>query len=297
MDDDLRRLAASQGGVLLRRQLTEAGRRPGRALVQVRRGVHADAELVAAADPAVRAAIGVAAERLASGVDLIAVGRTAAAVHALPLLGAVPGRTCVAERKELRPLHHGTSRTVMADEVVDVHGVPVTSLARTAVDVARRDGFLAGVVATDAALRRGVTRQELEAVLEASVRWPGRRVAAQVVAFADAGAESPLESVGRVRFAEQGLPPSEQQVLIVDADGPFARVDHCWRAQRTVAEADGAVKYGDSSSLFLEKQREDRLRDAGWEVVRYTWDEALRTPSVVVARVLRAFARAERRAA
>ena len=294
MDATLGELVRRQGGLLLRAQLPTA---PGRGLVRVRSGVYADRRAVEGLTRSERAALLVRGERLVSPVDRVAAGLTAALVHDLPLLGSAPARPVLVERREERPEHHGRSRTVLPADVVVVHGVPVTSLARTVVDVARSCGRLAGVVTADAALRRGVAPGQLAAVLETSARWPGIRTAAAVCAFADAGAESPLESVGRVRFAEHDLPPPELQVLIGDADGPFARVDQCWREQRTVAEADGAVKYGDGRSLFLEKQREDRLREAGWEVVRYTWDEALRTPSVVVARVLRAFARTARRAA
>jgi hypothetical protein len=293
----LRATMERQGGLLLRSQLTAAGAAPCRRLVRVRGGVYAERRLVETATAAGAAALRVRAERLVSTVDLVGAGATAALVHDLPLLGAAPTRPVLVERKQDRPGHHGTSRTVLPEEVEQVQGAPVTGLARTVVDVARRSGFLAGVVTADAALRRGVTSQELEAVLRASARWPGRRVAAEVCDFADAGAESPLESVGRVRFVQHGLPTPELQVLLGDACGPFARVDQCWRAQRTVAEADGALKYAGRDSLFVEKQREDRLRDAGWEVVRYTWDEALRTPGLVVSRVLRAFDRSARRAA
>jgi hypothetical protein len=115
------------------------------------------------------------------------------------------------------------------------------------------------------------------------------------VSFADARSESPLESLGRVRFDEQGLPPPDLQVLVADGDGAFARVDQCWEEHRTVAEADGALKYATAADLFAEKRREDRLRDAGFEVVRYTWDDALRRPDALAARVRRAFARSASR--
>ena len=114
------------------------------------------------------------------------------------------------------------------------------------------------------------------------------------MAFADARSESPLESLGRVRFAEQGLPPPPLQVVVADDDGPFARVDQCWQQHRTIAEADGALKYATSADLFAER-REDRLRDAGFEVVRYTWDEALHHPAALAARVRRAFERSANR--
>ena len=39
--------------------------------------------------------------------------------------------------------------------------------------------------------------------------------------------------------------------------------------------------------------RTDAIRDAGWQVVRWTWAE-LATPEVIVERILRALARARR---
>ncbi len=162
-------------------------------------------------------------------------------------------------------------------------------------DVARARGFAAGVIIADAALARRVSRTDLQAVLDGRQNWPGADAAYRAVAFADARSESPLESLGRVRFAEQGLPPPALQVLVADEDGPFARMDHAWEEERTVAEADGALKYASAADLFLEKRREDRLRDLGWEVVRYTWDDALRRPELLAARVRRAFLRSTQR--
>ena len=47
-------------------------------------------------------------------------------------------------------------------------------------------------------------------------------------------------------------------------------------------------------AVFDEKVREDRLRDAGWEVARWVWSE-LEDFRPVADRVRRAFARAARR--
>ena len=296
---DLEELLARQGGVVTRAQARACGvserqlRGADRTLVRLRQGVFGRAGLVGPRHTAAE----VAAARLVSDVDLVAVGATAAQLHGLPVLGPSPGRLHLAERKQQRPRHHGTSRTVRPDEVVQQHGVPATSPARTAVDLARARGFVAGVLAADAVLSQAVPVEELQEALRRCAGWPGARAAAAAVAFADGRAESPLESLGRLRCYEQGLPPPDLQVQLGDADGPIARVDHYWAAHRTVAEADGALKYGTVTDLFAEKRREDRLREAGHEVVRYTWDEALRCPELVAARILRAFERAARRPA
>ena len=296
---DLEDLLREQGRLVTRaqlqavgfsaRQLTGAGRR----LVRVRRGIYTDLPVRDLA-PGAAVVLQVRAARLTSDVDLVAAGATAALVHGLPLLGPRPRGLHLVERKQDRPQHHGCSTTLRDDEVVDV-GVPVTSLARTAVDVARARGHTAGVLVADAVLAAGVSRTVLERVLDGRSGWPGAGAARTAVSFADARSESPLESLGRVRFAEQGLPAPALQVVVADADGPFARVDQCFEEHRTVAEADGALKYATTADLFAEKRREDRLREAGFEVVRYTWDDALHRPDALAARVRRAFLRAASR--
>ena len=300
---DLDGLLVRQGGVVTRQQALGCGvslrqlRPGGHRLVRLRKDVFADAAALEHGGDVVRTALQVAGARLVHDVDLVAVGPTAAVLHGIPLLGPAPVRVHLAERKQDRPSHHGSSTTLLADEVVTVSGMPVTSLARTAVDLARARGTAAGVVAADAVLARGVDRAALEAVLVGMVRWSGVQSAREAVAFADARSESPLESLGRWRFAEQGLPAPDLQVWLGDGFRAFARVDHHWKAHCTVAEADGALKYGSPADLFEEKRREDRLRDAGFEVVRYTWDDALLRPEALAARVRRAFERADRRRA
>jgi hypothetical protein len=114
--------------------------------------------------------------------------------------------------------------------------------------------------------------------------------------------DSRIESVGESRslalFLQEHLPLPEPQVEIHDARGLAGRVDFLWREQRTIGEFDGRIKYGRlvpagrsaEDVLWNEKLREDRLRDAGWEVARWTWAD-LSTPSLVAGRILAAFAR------
>ena len=90
---------------------------------------------------------------------------------------------------------------------------------------------------------------------------------------------------------------------MVGADGGLVgRVDFAWPEHRTVGELDGRVTYGrggqdglperdrrsGEDAVWAEKIREDLLRDLGWFVVRWTWDDLWR-PGLVAARVRRAF--------
>jgi len=154
----------------------------------------------------------------------------------------------------------------------------------------------------DAALRRQVSRTALQDVLRAQLRWPGSRRAAEYVAFADGRAESALESVGRWRMHQLGLPAPELQLVVRDSAGAFlGRADFAFRAQRVIGEADGLDKYrlggedrGDNP-LSMEKLREDRFRDDGWEVFRFTWEIAVARPAELERRARNAFRRAAER--
>ena len=180
-----------------------------------------------------------------------------------------------------------------AGHVVTRHGIPVTSAARTVIDLARTSSFAAGVVVADAALRtKQTTRAELQAVICACPRWPGLQAARRVAAFCDAGSESVLESISRVAFDAHGLPPPELQVWVGDATEMIGRADFLWRACRTIAEADGAIKYADPSRAMAQLGRDKRLREAGFEVVHFTWPEITRSPAQVVASITAAFRRA-----
>jgi Transcriptional regulator, AbiEi antitoxin len=305
-------LAASQGGPFTVWQARAAGYSAGqiRYLAQtgqwivLRRGVYAAAGLLAACqDDAHRHAIDVAAAILALCPPGLPPGRVVGSHHsAARVLGVdlldrpaivtlirspdapasgsyAPG---VLVRRAALPAGHLSAR----------QGVPISAPARTVVDLARTLPFMQGVVAADAALRARLTNQpELRNMLEACRCWPGIRKAGQVVEFADPWAESVFESVARVVFAEQKLPPPQTQVPIIDSAKIIARVDFLWEKYHTIAEADGMLKYTSTAVLRAEKLRQERLADLGYEIVRITWRQITEHPEETVARIRRAFGR------
>lgn len=105
---------------------------------------------------------------------------------------------------------------------------------------------------------------------------------ATVLDFADGDAESPGESLSRVRILVMGFPAPELQRCFTDARGTIGRADFYWPGVRLVGEFDGAVKYSKpeflrgrtpSQVVIDEKLREDRLRALGLGVVRWTWND------------------------
>jgi hypothetical protein len=306
---DLQRLA----GVATAAELAAAGMSRGqlRRLVQrgawlrLAHGVFAPAGLVAAeaGDAAGKHAVRVAAALALTGPGAVASHHSAALIYGMGVFGLpaaepvtltrAPGGT---SRRASRPGVHLHIAALPTEHVVTWRGLPVTSVPRTVVDVARASPFRAGVVVADSALRaRQVSRAELDLCITHCAGWPGIRGARRVAAFADARSESVLESIARVVFHDHGLPPPDLQAWVGDEDNIIGRADFLWRAYRTVGEADGAVKYADPARAMAQLDRDARLRAAGFEVVHFTWQQITRAPGQVVTSIKAAFRRGSAR--
>lgn len=238
-------------------------------------------------------------------VPAVVASVSAAVLHGLPLWNVHPDRVhvirppCSAGSGSARVRVHAAR--LPDTEVTAVAGMAVTDMTRTVVDLARTLPFESAVVAADAALARGATTSvDLTACLNAMGPVPGSRAAARVLAFADSRSESVGESRSRVRISRLDVPAPDLQVVVRLPDGgPIARCDFGWRELRTLGEFDGRIKYGRllrrgqsaGDAVYAEKLREDQLRDAGWQVVRWTWSD-LGTAHIIGERLQRAFARA-----
>jgi very-short-patch-repair endonuclease len=109
------------------------------------------------------------------------------------------------------------------------------------------------------------------------------------LAFADPLAESPGESLSRVRIAQLGFQKPVLQHSITDSGGRDYRTDFCWPEARIVGEFDGHMKYTRAKALqgaepaevvVREKTRERRIEQEGYRVVRWDWDD-LRSPETL----------------
>jgi hypothetical protein len=214
------------------------------------------------------------------GLDLLSTS-LGVAITRPPGQGSRSGKTGVQVHAAMLPPGHVGSRVA----------IPLTTVARTVIDLARSQDFTGGLVVADSALRKRLTsKHELQRVLAELRRSRGALQAAAVVEFADCRSESVLESIARVTFRESGLPPPELQVEL-GGDEFAARVDFYWREFRTVVEVDGAMKYDDRYAAMRQLQRDARLRRAGFEVEHFGWREITQTPDQVAATIRVAFRR------
>ncbi|MDP9737628.1 hypothetical protein [Curtobacterium sp. 260] len=249
-------------------------------LVRVTHGVAVDARGWRAATVPERQRVELEAVITTVGEWRVLSHRSAALLWGLPDVDR-PDRRVHATDPLLGTTHSGRrvvrhAAALEDDEVTDVDGRRVTTPLRTVVDVVRSTSYEHGVAVLDHVLREHLL--EADEIRRAFAAWPtprGMTKARRALRFADPRAESPGESVNRVRLDEDGFPPP----VLQQAFGRF-RVDFWWPRAGIVGEFDGLEKYDGPDAVRREKAREQvlLLRPEVRRVVRWGGWSEVRTP-------------------
>ncbi|WP_243859007.1 hypothetical protein [Actinomyces sp. ZJ308] len=256
----------------------------GSGLTRIAPGTYVSSQEWKAARPELRHLTLIRAVLAKTRGDVVLLGPSAAVWLGLPLVGRIPRRVQCLRLGEAR------SHTAMVQRrrrpglggLIENVGVHTASVADTVVDVARWGGLTQGVCAMDAALgRRLCTHAELaDAVDRLPAGARGIRSARTAAHLADERAESPGESVSRVRMWQATLPRPDLQHE-VRIDGELYRLDFFWPQAMLDGEFDGHVKYTRNSfgkdterTVWEERQRELALIRAGYDVARWLWKDA-----------------------
>jgi hypothetical protein len=280
-----RAVAAANHGLLTRAQALDAGVSPAHIrqmltsgeLVSVRHGVYALGEVWDELDefsgrPGLRTRAAVRTMRRA----WVASHDSSAHLQRLPILNPPeprvhitrPGFTGAWTKNGVK--HH--LARFSQDQVVEVDDLRMLDLARTAVDIAREHGTPYGEIACDSVLRRGVSRAALEGALAAMEHWPYVVRAREAVAFADPGAESIVETLGRLLVAHLGVDDMETQFPVMLDDGRVLRGDirvgcHLFEVHGKIkylpVEQGGLAERPPTEVLWAEKKRERQLHKQG----------------------------------
>jgi very-short-patch-repair endonuclease len=201
---------------------------------------------------------------------------SAAIVHGLPLFHKSPDEVClIVPEGRWAGRRHGARfvRARLAPDEVVVLGTAVTTPTRTWLDLARSRPLADALSAGDRGLRLGMFDQaRLRESLDAIGTVRGCRRARFALSHLDALRETALESGSWAYFLEHALPLPRMQVPVAGRDRVLVgRVDFLWESHRLIGECDGRVKYASADVLYAEKEREDRLRDLGYGMVRWGW--------------------------
>lgn len=157
---------------------------------------------------------------------------------------------------------------VFADEVVEVAGLPVTTAARTAFDLARHAPLRPAVARLDAlAAATGVTAEQVAVVAERHRFVRGLAQMRQAVALMDAGAQSPRESYLRLTLVEAGFPRPRTQIPVPTPQRTYY-LDTGWEDVMVAAEYDGEQHLKSPAQWAYDIARLERLQAAGWIVIR-----------------------------
>ena len=190
-----------------------------------------------------------------------------------------------------RPRHNGihVHRTTLAPEDMTViDGIPVTSLARTLLDLAAvlRPHQLARAIEA-AERRRLLDFGPLRALLTSNPRHAGARNLRAALATYTEGTvtHSDHEALLLHLCVEAGLPRPQTNSALTLSDGSTIRPDLLWPAHRLVVEIDGDDWHAHRSARRRDHARDADVQALGLMVVRVLADDLDHRPREVLTRL------------
>jgi hypothetical protein len=170
------------------------------------------------------------------------------------------------------------------DEMEMVRGIPVTTPARTALDIASR--YPKGqAVATIDSLARATNLKiaDVELLAQRNKGRRGIRRARSAIDLVDPGAESPRETWLRLLLIRAGFPRPTTQIPVYDEYRQLVAVlDMGWEDVKVAAEYDGDHHRTDRRQFNKDIRRFETVTELGWIDVRITAED---TPGGVIRRV------------
>lgn len=182
------------------------------------------------------------------------------------------------------------SDQIAEDEFQLVSGVPTTTPARTAFDIACRNSVGNAVAAVDALAR--ATRFNVADAQVLANRYKGHRNvrrARRALTLIDAGAESPRETWLRLLLIDAGYPRPQTQIPVYGEYGELvALLDLGWEDVKIALEYEGDHHRTDRRQFHRDIARYEALPDLGWITVRVTAEDM---PGGILRRVAAAWSR------
>ncbi|HVN52029.1 MAG TPA: type IV toxin-antitoxin system AbiEi family antitoxin domain-containing protein [Acidimicrobiales bacterium] len=238
---------------------------------------------------------------LASG-RVVAVSHRAAAVRwGLTKVERVPEISVDRERGVRVPgftVHR--SRDLTSAQIVHVGALPITTPARTLVDLGQvapwyhvRD-LLELFVS-----RRVLTVNQAHAALELHSRR-GRNGCGALRRVLDERAllDRPSDSVLEAAFADltvaHGLPRPVYQHEVTTTSGEARFIDFAYPDLRVAIEVDGFETHATAHGFVRDRVRGNELALLGWTVLRFTWHQVIHQPDYVAGVIQRAYREASR---
>jgi hypothetical protein len=193
-------------------------------------------------------------------------GAAASALHGARWVGPdVPVELNVANNKAPVGIV-ARNDTLLEAELTIVGGLTVTTVERTAFDLARRGPVGRAVERLDALAR--ATHFKTSDILGLAANHPrlrGLLRVPEVLDLVDAGAQSPKETWLRLLLIAAGFPPPQTQIPVLAPDGyPRYFLDMGWEEFMVAAEYDGQQHRTDPVQYRGDVTRSEYIAHKGW---------------------------------
>jgi very-short-patch-repair endonuclease len=285
LDLRMARLASHQHGVVGRWQLNRLGlteqmirtRVARGGLNRLCRGVYAVGHTAITVEARWMVAV------LAYGPSAVLSHRSAGQLWGLYPRGRLaPEVTCRESKRRKRGIviHRGT---LLADEVVRVRGVPVTSVPRTMFDLA--------ATRTEREVERAWNEMEVReyrsslSVPDLIERYPGRKGTLMLARVANRKTlvgitRNDLEEAFLAMIDRFGLPRPRMNTHLPIRDR-FYEIDCLWEDRKVAIELDGGGAHGTKRAFEQDRERDRILTAERYTTARLTWHQITETPTEV----------------
>lgn len=229
-----------------------------------------------------------AAAWLWTGRRAIVAGRAAAALHGAKWVDDSTPIEVIGEHTRPRPGVIVREERIAPDEITVVGGLPVTTLARTALDLGRHLACDVAVAHLDAlAAATAVPAADALDLIERYRGARGIRRARTALALMDGGAQSPRETRLRLMLIDDGLPAPRTQVRVTDGIN-VAFIDMGYDEPKVGLDYEGAHHSADRQQYLHDIGRAELIEHQGWNDIRVVAEHSRR---FILRRVRDAFER------
>jgi hypothetical protein len=223
-----------------------------------------------------------------TGRQGVIAGRAAAGLHGAKWVDATTPIEIIAEHGRRRAGVIVREERIHDDEVVRIGELPVTSLARTAFDLARHLPRDSAVVHLDSfAAATGVTAADTTVLAQRYRGARGVRKALVPLDLMDGGAASPQETRLRLTLIDGGLPRPRTQIRVSDGYSE-AFIDMGYDEPKVGLDYEGAHHAEDRGQYVHDIGRAELIDREGWIDLRVVAEHSRR---FILHRVREAFAR------
>jgi len=282
-------LAARQWGVVSRAQLRRLAV-PGatvdywvatRRLLVVHRGVYAPGHRALRAEGYRLAAV------LACGAGAVLSHRSAAAHWGLLATEqTVIDVTAPRSRDGVPGIRLHRSRSLDARDTTTHEAIPITTIARTLLDLAATvpEGRLERALAQAERLQL-YDHRAITDLLARSNGHRGKGALARATRQTPHLTRSELEVAFRKLVRRAGLPDPLENFILDAPDHPRLEVDFYFPAHNLVIELDGWETHRTRAAFKSDRRKDAALTSAGYRVMRFTYEDVVHEPDTVVARL------------